>query len=324
MPFIPDFNRIIFGDPRTPAAHRAKLKGIWLRLIFVLRIGRDGSVRVGLASAADRFGETNMFQSTSQKEIKKFKREASRLKKESGGNLTHMQALETLARRKGFSGWYEYEKSFLKPQLVFVLERDKLFNRELSRLQKDGTWRLLENPLCLEAGDYNTTIPDQILNERGKYEDTLSGKMESRSSADIIAMFHYDYRVLGSEPPPIPEVSQLRKVIASGDDQFLNVLILKIDGKFDIFDYHGDKYRDEWPEYVCRHESTDPGNDYVGPEAANDDEFVELMFASSLGYWLSYVCDGLVGYFRDNPANESSEALLLKINQTLKMWKSRL
>lgn len=43
--------------------------------------------------------------------IQQFKRNASRLKKKSGGKLTHSQALEQLSREKGYSDWHECRES---------------------------------------------------------------------------------------------------------------------------------------------------------------------------------------------------------------------
>lgn len=70
---------------------------------------------------------------------------------------------------------------------------------------------------------------------------------------------------------------QLVEVIKNGDDNLTNMVVVSKQGDFSLFPY--EKHSDNTDVFsydfaVVNGESFQPHNDYVGVEAANDEEFI--------------------------------------------------
>jgi hypothetical protein len=87
-----------------------------------------------------------------------------------------------------------------------------------------------------------------------------------------------------------PTVQQLRELIARYDDAAGNhVLWVKRTGEVEISTVPPDnspgRFQQEHPEMRLRYGPFLAGNEYVGPEAAADDEWIAELFESLLREW---------------------------------------
>ncbi|AJA48665.1 hypothetical protein CPAST_c25960 [Clostridium pasteurianum DSM 525 = ATCC 6013] len=71
-----------------------------------------------------------------------------------------------------------------------------------------------------------------------------------------------------------PDKEQLRQVIANGNDNVDNILLLNRDGNFILFQGAGGGAV-EHLDYVTRWETFDAGSDYVGIEASKDEKLLD-------------------------------------------------
>lgn len=96
----------------------------------------------------------------------------------------------------------------------------------------------------------------------------------------------------------IPDVEQLVEVIRQGDDSFINTVVLKTNGFFELRqDAPHDLNAD--PEVVTRFESFMAGNGYVGEGAANDESFIKNTYRALMEDWLIHLRNGRVGMHTD-------------------------
>ena len=86
---------------------------------------------------------------------------------------------------------------------------------------------------------------------------------------------------------PKPQREQLKEVIKNGDDSKNKRLILKENGEFELI-YDLEKVSPSEMDYVTRWETFDAGNDYVGKEAAEDDEFIDRTMSWAEHAWEKY------------------------------------
>ncbi len=91
-----------------------------------------------------------------------------------------------------------------------------------------------------------------------------------------------------------PSKKQLRAIIASGDDNLLNSLILNTNGQFELLDLTGKiPAQIDFPDYIVgRFETFGINNGYVGTEAANDDDFINNTFDDMMKLWEIYKFNG--------------------------------
>jgi hypothetical protein len=71
-----------------------------------------------------------------------------------------------------------------------------------------------------------------------------------------------------------PNKEQLRYVIANGNDEVDNILLLNVDGNFTLFEGAGGGAV-EHLDYVTRWETFDARGGYVGIDASKDDKFLD-------------------------------------------------
>lgn len=91
-----------------------------------------------------------------------------------------------------------------------------------------------------------------------------------------------------------PTKENLIEVIKNGDDSHNNVLVLNLDGSFELLDGTGGFIVEEVKEdnYVVHCETFDAGNDYVGENASKDNEYIDKIYSWALRYWNEYKITG--------------------------------
>lgn len=88
----------------------------------------------------------------------------------------------------------------------------------------------------------------------------------------------------------VPTKEDLIEVIKNGDDSLDNVLVLNLDGSFELINgcggYAVEAEKEE--DYVVHYETFDAGNDYVGENASKDNEHIDRLYSWALRYWDKY------------------------------------
>lgn len=171
------------------------------------------------------------------------------------------------------------------------------------RLQKDETWRLLEN-IKIEESDFLTSEENDIIKIQ-KVNSTINldgndWKLNPTSST-LFADDSVDYEVYTKREikPSIPTKEQLIDVIANGDDKKNNTIILKTNGIYEIREIQNIDLTIKYPTIVVRNETFIAGNGYIGKEASQDESFVNDIYTESLEYWLIHLEKGKTNMFSD-------------------------
>ena len=86
----------------------------------------------------------------------------------------------------------------------------------------------------------------------------------------------------------IPTKENLIEVIKNGDDSHHNVLVLNLDGSFELLNGVDMVEEVKGNNYVVRCETFDAGNDYVGENASKDDKFIDSLYSWAIRYWNDY------------------------------------
>ncbi len=103
---------------------------------------------------------------------------------------------------------------------------------------------------------------------------------------------------------------EMRSVIARGDDSNVNALVLDLEGHFQLVDSSEAQRR--LAPYGVRHESFAPFNDYVGPEAVKDGEFIRETYFAMLEEWIVHLHNDELDNYTDGRTEQKSEAELWK------------
>jgi hypothetical protein len=103
------------------------------------------------------------------------------------------------------------------------------------------------------------------------------------------------------------------ETIAAGVDDKVNVLVVNIEGKFQLLDFHKDLIgRKNFAPIAIRHEAYMAGNGYVGFQAARDERFSNNEYLSSLEGWLTHLKTGKLDNFIDYCEGKKSETQLIR------------
>ena len=113
---------------------------------------------------------------------------------------------------------------------------------------------------------------------------------------------------------PRPDRNQFIDTIRNGDDSEDKNVILNFDAIFEIiYNYIPDDIKN----YVGRSETLDAGNDYVGIEAAKDDEYINRMYCMFLEAWIKYKKTDKRGQYLESAPSGRDYLELEKIIDTL-------
>lgn len=207
--------------------------------------------------------------------------------------------------------------------MVFTIEITRLI--ESFRLQKDGSWRRLENNSLLES-DFRTSDPAEVIRRTPHDREIEIENVSYTVNPPIARMgeaLSGDSTVYRREfPKVIPDKGQLRAVIAAGDDNQFNSLILNVNGRFELRQRPEYNIFDNDPTVVVRHETFTPGNSYVGAEAARDAAQIDEWFYSSLKAWLYHLETGVTQEYcgGDELSLGDEEQLLREIELLKSRW----
>ncbi len=208
--------------------------------------------------------------------------------------------------------------------MIFTVELAKVLKRY--RLQKNGEWRNLNNDYSLQDNDFQTSNPSEVTNrtpygceieiENVLYNVSPASGSAGQSLGKGSLVFRKDF-------PDLPSKDQLRSVIASGNDKQMNVLILNLDGKFEIRQRPPFNLHKNDPTVVSRNETATPGNNYIGEDAAQMNQYVDNLFCMFLENWLAHLRTGETQFYGGHSCSESSEQTLKEIELLRSQWTPR-
>jgi len=194
------------------------------------------------------------------------------------------------------------------------------------RLNKDGKWRPLED-IEIIKGDLVLTNPSEV-----KRYYSFKGEIKTKGKTYAI---NPNISQLGSneafisprlhrtERPRTFTEEGLRNVLVMGDDEEDNVLVLKVNGMFELkqapFNENTDPSKD--PEVVMRYEAFFAGNSYVGENASYDEHFVKDTYLTMLSGWIEHLKTGELNLeSMDFEEEKTEEELNEELEEILMKW----
>lgn len=100
----------------------------------------------------------------------------------------------------------------------------------------------------------------------------------------------------------------------------MNVLILNVDGGFELRQRPPFDISRNDPTIVVRHETFIRGNDYVGAAAAGDDRLIRQLYESSLEAWLEHLKTGETQEYSDTSSQRDKQELLDEVEKIRSGW----
>jgi len=166
------------------------------------------------------------------------------------------------------------------------------------RLKNDLTWGACENPTKITQDDYVTSDRETILKLQVPDEKiVINDKEYTVNSSEGVNSFlpenklEYSVYLFRDNNPPLPEISQLKETLLSGDDSRGNCLVLKTDGKFYLLNPKEIFLKKQDPEIVCEHERFIAKLGNVGKSIDNKklEDYTNNIFNISMHYWKNHL-----------------------------------
>lgn len=191
---------------------------------------------------------------------------------------------------------------------------------EQYRLTENSTWRRLEDP-AIAPGDLIICEPEKVKSFGGEGVIVVDGKAYYANTKEAINILNFEGgdvfiypRLHRSKKPDRFTREDVRKAIAEGDDSQTNKLVLDIYARFRLIDpCNYDPHID--PYVAVAHEMTMPNNCGVGKKAAENKQWVNDNYISSLACWYRHLKTGELNIFSDDVPNEKEDELWQKIEQ---------
>lgn len=188
----------------------------------------------------------------------------------------------------------------------------KTRGHEYYRLQKDNNWKLLV--------DKKIKRDDQIFQNLYETQSFVMYEGELKLDSNIYKinppfLDFTDFSVAFINPSVHREVKprtfsreELVGVIAAGDDEQHNSLVLTLEGYFKLMETS--QAQSKIAPIAVRHETFCAGNDYVGLNASLDKRLIEESYLSSLEGWIIHLATGKLGVYQDYLQGKKREAEL--------------
>jgi hypothetical protein len=187
------------------------------------------------------------------------------------------------------------------------------------RLQNDESWRILTEREITETDFTTSDVCTLIAKQEIDSEITLDGNTwrlnPTESSFGDTSQAYYEIYTHRTIKPLTPSIEQLRATIAQGDDRINNSLILNVYGFYELRDFSTLNLSFDDPTIVHRSETFTAGNDYVGQNAKNDNQLINMFYKTSLYFWLGHLQNGKMNMYFENEISESLEQIINKINE---------
>jgi hypothetical protein len=116
-----------------------------------------------------------------------------------------------------------------------------------------------------------------------------------------------------SVAPKMPSKAQLESVIRSRSDDEHSIVLLDLEGEFKVVGTEG--FSMSKPEHAVRNEAFIAGNDWVGPDAADDESLINELYTDMLAGWLDHLQTGQLDCFVDTHAEDALGAMIGSIRR---------
>lgn len=197
------------------------------------------------------------------------------------------------------------------------------------RLQNDDSWRSCLHSSKLRDSDFCTSKAGIIIEEREVHKGgiIIEGKKYEVESelgidfSDYLDNKHLSFvsHVFRRSPPVIPSFDQFNSVISEGDDSEYNILVLSVDGFFELITPEDDRFLNKSPYIVSMDVACCSGRGYVGEMAADDISYMNRVYSLFMQDWLVHVAEGVTGLCLEN-SGKDLECVLSSINVIIDNW----
>ncbi|MBU4525135.1 MAG: hypothetical protein KUA37_07495 [Desulfomicrobium sp.] len=190
------------------------------------------------------------------------------------------------------------------------------------RLQKDESWRNTAENQELMTNDFTTKRAYEITS-RSYCKKTIKLEgitydIDPRMWPTNHEQLNFSSRVFRRLYPSEPTFEQLRETITLGNDSVSNVLILNVNGNFELRQKPPFNHLTNDPTIVIRHETYVAGNGYVGIDAGKDKKFIEDVLTMSIDYWVVHLKNHITQNYSDLHSTKSLEEIRNDLRQN---WK---
>lgn len=189
--------------------------------------------------------------------------------------------------------------------------------KPMYRLQKDNTWIKINDFKEIQNSDMQFTSHSDAVFWLKSNENLIIDNISANTSPyghfslsdDNLS---FEILVHRTSMPHLFTLDELRSVLANGDDNFHNALIVDFEGYLKLINTTRNPDLIGYSEYAVRNESYDARNGYVGQTF--DTQYLTPLYLNLLNEWLSHLKCGRSMYLDYEESNLSEDDLLSKIN----------
>ncbi|RMG91152.1 MAG: hypothetical protein D6703_05875 [Zetaproteobacteria bacterium] len=188
--------------------------------------------------------------------------------------------------------------------LCYTIDALSDSGKQAWRLQEDGSWRTCKYGESLKEGDKRITDVDEAEQWTGqRLKKTADGQLKLVGRPG-----KFDFWMRGIfahavphrfHTPPIPQKNDLIGVVASLTPGIPWLVYLDTDGRFRALDTRSEPIIGNL-DIAVRGEIAS-SSEYVGPDAACNEQSMNLLYAQFLGGWLEHLKTGQMGVFVPDP-----------------------
>lgn len=181
------------------------------------------------------------------------------------------------------------------------------------RLGGDGEWHKATFAEPLREGDFATDDPDEARGWlAGRFHKDWRGRVTWEPAPDRTTFAPGEISIHAIahrfEPPALPEREELARVLAGAGEATRRVICLDLDGGFLLRDpaeraVSGDPA-------LAAHGDSLAGAGFLGPEAAENERYLNEVFTNFLGAWYQHLRTGRVSIYAGESPWDLSEAEL--------------
>ena len=172
------------------------------------------------------------------------------------------------------------------------------------RLQTDGSWRKAGFAEALQPGDFATADPEEARRWlAGRLTKDWRGRVswEAAPERSTFAPGEISLQAIAHrrQPAPVPDRAELERVIAGARTEGRRTLCLHLNGHFLL------REPEEHPvggdPALAAHGDSLSGSGYLGPDAAEDRDYLAAHYRNFLGAWYQHLRSGRVSIYAGEP-----------------------
>lgn len=207
--------------------------------------------------------------------------------------------------------------------MKFTIELKEL--DRFHRLQKDNSWRIIDDNRSLIETDFQTNNPGEVLGKSSHEGEIVLDGVKYKVNPTLVDFGNDNVLsttslVFRKQFPILPSIDQLRDTIANGDDSKHNSLILNVYGKFELRTRPPYDISKNDPTVIVRNETYSAGNEYVGVKASKDEQHVKQEYKASLEFWIRHLAKGVTQEYCDLASDRKTVDIIAEIKELENNW----